>query len=260
MLFKQRCPGQRKPRQVSVGRDTQPQNNPKRKVRKMNTTDATQTNLIAVNFTDDDKAYSALVELKKLDSEGVIELREAAVVTRDANGRVITKDSPVTEEGVGTATGGIMGLLIGILGGPLGVLLGGTTGVLVGSLYDLSDAEATDSFVAAFSETVRPGHNTLLAELREPSDNEIVDTVLVSRSGAVLRRNAREVEVELAAAEEAQRKARKEAQKQLREERRQKHKADVDTKIAQLKAKLTPDRNVPAEDGEKAAVHAGTSA
>ena len=137
----------------------------------MNTTDASQTNLIAVNFTDDDKAYAALSELKQLDSEGVIELREAAVVTRDADGRVITKDSPVTEVGVGTATGGIMGLLIGILGGPLGVLLGGTTGILVGSLYDLSDAESTDSFVAAFSETVRAGHNTVLAELREPSDN-----------------------------------------------------------------------------------------
>src|SRR5271167_4157094 len=101
MLFKQRCPGQRKPRQVSVSRDTHSQNNSNREVRQMNTTDASQTNLIAVNFTDDDKAYAALVELKKLDSEGVIGLREAAVVTRDANGRVITKDSTATEDGVG---------------------------------------------------------------------------------------------------------------------------------------------------------------
>ncbi len=68
------------------------------------------------------------------------------------------------------------------------------------------------------------------------------------------------MEAEIAAAEEAQRKARKVAQKQLREERLQKHKAEVDSKIAQLKAKLTPDRNSPAEDGEKAAVHAGASA
>jgi uncharacterized membrane protein len=226
----------------------------------MNTADLSQTNVIAVDFTDDDKAYAALAALKKLDSEAVIDLHEAAVVTRDANGRVFTKDTAGAQEPVGIATGGIVGLLIGVLGGPLGVLLGGTTGILIGALYDMDDAEDTDSVLTAFSGTVRAGHNTVLAELREPSDHAAVDKVLVAKSGTVLRRNKRDVEVELAAAEEAQRKARKEAQKRLREERLHEHKAEVDAKIADLKGKLTPHRDAASEKESKAGVHAGASA
>jgi uncharacterized membrane protein len=197
-----------------------------------------RTNVIAVNFKDDDEAYAALARLKQLDSEGEIELRSAAVVTRDPSGKVITKEAVGDEGLAGTATGGIIGLLIGVLGGPLGVLLGGATGVLVGSLFDLEDSEDTDSVLAAFSESVREGHNTVLAEVREPSDHDVVDAVMTTRSGTVLRRDAGELESEVAAAEDAQRAARKKARKHLLEARRDKQKAEVEAKIAELKAKL----------------------
>jgi uncharacterized membrane protein len=203
----------------------------------MNATDTTQTNVIAVSFTDDDKAYAALAELKQLDSEGLIGLREAAVVTRDGSARLITKDSTAADEPVGTATGGILDLLLGVLGGPLGVLIGGTTGLLTGSLYDLDDADATHSTLAALSGAVRAGGNTLLAELREPSQDP-VDSAMAQRSGTVLRRDAAEVEAELAAADAAEHEARRQARKRLRDERVTAHKAAVDAKVAELKARL----------------------
>ena len=155
----------------------------------MTTTLLNENNVIAVSFDDDDSAYAGLARLKQLDADGQIELRGAAVVQRDADGRVTAKDTAGKEEWEGTAAGGLIGLLVGILGGPFGVLIGGATGVLVGSLFDLEDTEDTESVLAAISQEIRPGHDTLLVELREPSDHEVVDGVMESRSGSVLRRS-----------------------------------------------------------------------
>ena len=119
---------------------------------------------------------------------------------------------------------------------------------IIGSLFDLDDAEDTDSVLAAISESVRAGHNTLLAELREPSDHQVVDAVMATRSGTgVSRWNVQDVEAEIAAAEEAQREAKKQARKRLTEERKDKHKAEVEAKIAELKTKLPRHHDDPAE-------------
>jgi uncharacterized membrane protein len=151
---------------------------------------------------------------------------------------VTTKDTAGKEELEGTATGGLIGLLVGILGGPFGVVIGGATGVLVGSLFDLEDTEDTESVLAALSQQIRPGHDTLLVELGEPSDHQVVDRVLESRSVNVLRRPVADVEAEMAAAEQAQHEARKKARRELRHEREEKHKEHVAANIAELKAKL----------------------
>jgi uncharacterized membrane protein len=220
----------------------------------MGPTDVNQDNVLSVSFKDDDEAYAVLARLRQLDSENLIDLRAAAIVTRDPSGRVITKESAGREDSTGAITGGIVGLLIGVLGGPLGILIGGAGGVLVGSLFDEEDAEDTDSVLAAFSRTVRADHNTLLAELTEPSDHDVVDSVMTTRSGTLLRRAVTDVEAEIAAAEEAQRKAKKEARAHLREERKEKRKGDVDAKIAELKAKLP--RHHAGKDSTESSMHA----
>jgi uncharacterized membrane protein len=60
-----------------------------------------------------------------------------AVVVRGEDGQVIEKDRIESTFLPGTAGGGLTGLLIGIIGGPLGVLIGGASGLFVGSLFDL---------------------------------------------------------------------------------------------------------------------------
>src|SRR4051794_27076659 len=96
-------------------------------------------NVLAVNFGDDAEAYKALTLLEELDEQGQAKLTGAAVVVRGEDGRVDIKDEVGDTSYEGTATGGIVGLLIGILGGPLGVLIGGATGLLIGSLFDMDD-------------------------------------------------------------------------------------------------------------------------
>jgi uncharacterized membrane protein len=194
-------------------------------------------NVIAVTFDDDSHAYEALTTLKELESQRQIGIRGAAVVARDETGNVLDKDQVGDETLVGTATGGIVGLLIGILGGPFGILIGGATGLLVGSLFDEDDADETDSVLAEISRSVRVGHDAVLAEVSEQSP-EVIDTAMARLGGDVLRRPAPDVEAEVAAAEHAQREAKRKARKELLHARQEKHMERIREKIAELMAQL----------------------
>jgi uncharacterized membrane protein len=197
--------------------------------------------VVVVSFSDDSHAFEALATVKQLDGQGQIDLIAAAVVTRDPDGRVEVKDEAGGDSFAGTASGGLIGLLIGILGGPLGILIGGATGLLLGSLYDLDDADTTDSALSQVSKTVRVGHNSLLAQVVEQSP-DVLDTAMDRLSGTVVRRPVYEIEDEIARAQEAQREAKKQARAKLRDARVDKHRDEAHAKVEELKAKLHHDR------------------
>ena len=193
--------------------------------------------VIAVSFEDDGNAYKALTLLGELGSRHRIGVQEAVVVARGEDGQVVAKDRLESSSVPGAATGGLLGLLIGIIGGPLGVLVGGTYGLFVGSLFDIYDADAADSALGAISSSAKVGHAALLAVVDEPS-TEIVDAAMSDLGGTVARRPMAEVEAEIAAAEDAERKAKREARKELHRARRDRDKAAVNAKVEELKGKL----------------------
>jgi uncharacterized membrane protein len=206
---------------------------------------SSSANVISVTFEEDSKAYEALSRLKELDSQDQVGLRGAAVVARDDTGQILVKDQVDDDQLRGTATGGLVGLLIGILGGPFGVLIGGATGLLIGSLFDAEDADETESVLAELSRSIQVGHDALLAEVSEQS-HEVIDTAMASLGGTVLRRPAGEVEAEVAAAEHAQREAKRQARKELLHARHEKHLEHIRAKIAELMAKLHRHKNAAA--------------
>jgi uncharacterized membrane protein len=198
-------------------------------------------NVVVVTFGEepekDTNAYQALTDLNQIGLQGQIKIAGAAVVTRDRDGRVVVKSEVGDDPYVGTAGGGTIGLLVGILGGPLGMLLGGSYGALVGSLFDLDDAATTESVLGEISKQVQPTRMAVVAQVTEQSP-EVIDTAMARLGGAVMRRPVYEVESELAAAEEAQRKAEREARKQLRQAHLDKSKEEVHDKVEELKGKL----------------------
>ena len=195
-------------------------------------------NVISVSFDADSNAYAALTALQELDAQSRVGVEAAAVIVRGDDGTLSVKDGVGSYRSEGAASGGLLGLLIGILGGPLGVLLGGTYGLMVGSLFDLEQAEDTESVLSQISTSVRPGHTALLAQVTERSP-EVVDTAMAGLGGTVLRRAVTDVEAEIAVAEQAQREAQREATRELLRGRGERTKEQIRTKVDELKAKLS---------------------
>jgi uncharacterized membrane protein len=198
-------------------------------------------NVIVVTFGEnpenDSNAYQALTDLKELDSQGQIKITGAGVVTRALDGTVDIKSEVGEDPYVGTASGGLIGLLIGIIGGPLGVLIGGATGLLVGSLFDIHDVDKTESVLGEISKQVHPSRTAVLAEVSEQSP-EVIDTAMARLGGDVMRRPVADVEEEISAAEEAQRHAKREAWKELQKARMEKTKEEAHAKVEEMKTKL----------------------
>lgn len=174
--------------------------------------------------------------MKELAEQGQVSIKGAAIAQREEDGSMVVKDSVDGDHMTGTATGGLIGLLIGILGGPFGVLIGGATGLLIGSLYDMDDADDTESVLAEISRAVRPGQTVVLAEVDEQS-NDVVDQAMARLDGIVLRRSVDDVEAEIAAAEDAERAAKREARKQLLQTRNSRAKEEIRRIVEALKAK-----------------------
>ena len=148
-------------------------------------------NVLVVTFGEDPKkdenAYQALTDLKQLDSQDQIKIAGAAVVTRDSEGRIDVKSDVGEDPYVGTASGGVIGLLIGIIGGPLGMLIGGAYGMLVGSLFDIDEVDTTESVLGEISKQVQPTRTAVLAQVSEQSP-EVIDAAMARLGGEILRR------------------------------------------------------------------------
>jgi uncharacterized membrane protein len=196
--------------------------------------------IIAVSFDRSNTAYDAVSKLKELDRQGQVTLHEGRVVERDATGQLVVKDNVLggdDEQGMTTVSGGLIGLLIGVLAGPVGMLLGGSIGLMTGAVIEMDVDDRDDSVLSAFARQVQPGTTAVLAHLSEQS-NDIVDNAMVGMGGSVLRRPAVDVETELAAAQEARDVAEHEARERLRKEHREQKKEEIDTKLDALRAKF----------------------
>jgi uncharacterized membrane protein len=198
-------------------------------------------NVVVVSFgedaANDTNAYQALTDLKELDSQNQIKIAGAAVVTRGLDGRVEIKSEVGDLPYEGTASGALVGLLVGIIGGPLGMLFGGATGLMVGSLFDIDDATTTESVLSDISKQVRPTRTAVLAQVTEQS-REVIDAAMWKLGGEVMRRPVADVEEEIAAAQDAQRKAEQEARKELHKARHEQRKEDAHAKVEELKQKF----------------------
>src|ERR1700683_3073963 len=174
-------------------------------------------NVIAVSFPESSSAYEALSNLKELDGQGQVEVQGAAVVERAQDGQLTIKDRVMDEHAHATWTGGLIGLLVGVLAGPFGILIGGITGLLVGSLFDVQDEAEEGSALVAISSKIVPGQTVLVAVVTEQSD-EVLDSAMTRLGGGVGRHPGEDVEAEIAPAADAQRAAQQEPRAKLRAE------------------------------------------
>jgi uncharacterized membrane protein len=195
-------------------------------------------NVIVTTFSEDSRAYEALARLKELAAEDQIDLHDGAVVERARDGTLHLRDETGNEdEGLATLTGGTIGLLIGILAGPLGVLLGGAMGLLAGAIVDAEDDDDTESVLEHISRSIGNGETAALVDLDE-SGPAAVDAAMAALDGRVTRYARKDVEAEIAGADEAAHKARVKARKELRHQRREASVEKVQAKLRELHERL----------------------
>jgi uncharacterized membrane protein len=180
-------------------------------------------NVVLVRFADQSKAYQALSTLKDVGADGRLEVRSAVLLERGSDGMIRVPEGADNATGFLLASGGLLGMLVGVLGGPLGMLLGGYAGLLGGATgAALRDADA-DVALDAISQDIAPGQTVLVAEVGEVTD-EVLDKAMTNLGGTVTRRPASDVYDEIQSAENAQQAADQEARRVLREQRRAEHK------------------------------------
>lgn len=135
--------------------------------------------LVVVGFDRTDDADRVLTELNRLKREYLIDLADAVIAIRDADGKVQIKQSiSMVGHGAsyGALSGALWGTLIGLLflnplaGLALGSAVGAGTGALSGSLVDYG---IDDDFIRELGETLTPDSSALFLLVRKAQPEKI---------------------------------------------------------------------------------------
>jgi len=140
--------------------------------------------LVAVGYNDMFKADEVLLKLRKLQSEYLIDLEDAAVAIKDLQGKVkLHQTNNLTA--AGAVSGGFWGSLIGLifLNPLLGFAVGATTGAISGAL---TDAGINNDFMKELAATLTPGSSTLFVLVRKATPDKVLEE-LAGTGGKILK-------------------------------------------------------------------------
>ncbi|MEL6349298.1 MAG: DUF1269 domain-containing protein [Myxococcota bacterium] len=139
--------------------------------------------LIAVAFEDRFKAEEVLLMLRRMQAEYLIDLEDAAIVTRREDGKVkINQTQPLVASGA--VSGGFWGVLLGamFLAPGVGMLVGAASGALAGALSDVGIA---DQFMKDLGDSLPAGGSALFVLVRKATPDKVLEA-LQGKGGKVL--------------------------------------------------------------------------
>lgn len=131
--------------------------------------------LIVLAFDTEDGAFAMRDRLIALQKQQLIELEDAAVVTRGQDGKPKVKQV-ASLAGAGALGGAFWGMLIGLLffAPWLGLAVGAVTGALAGSLTDIG---VDDKFIKDVGSQIEPGHSALFLLVRKVTADKVIEQV-----------------------------------------------------------------------------------
>lgn len=117
--------------------------------------------LIAIAMEDALLAQEALLATVRLQRRGHLELEDAAIVAREAGGRIRVQETKDITAGQGALTGSWWGLLGGLLAG--GPLVGAALGAAMGGIFaKMRDIGLKDAEIQAMGDELAEGEAALL--------------------------------------------------------------------------------------------------
>jgi uncharacterized membrane protein len=139
--------------------------------------------LTAWKFDSPQGADDALATLEKLQSQALIQVQDAAVVSWEPGTKKPKTHEMRSAKRAGALGGGFWGLLFGLIFFVpiLGLAIGAAAGAMAGSL---SDAGISDKFIASVREKVMPGTSALFV---------LTSDAVIDRVGAEFKGNEPEL-------------------------------------------------------------------
>ena len=130
------------------------------------------SDLVIVAFDDEQTAFDARAALVKLQREYLIEMEDAVVITRKADGGVQLHQA-VNLTAIGAAGGGFWGALVGLLF--LNPILGAAVGAGAGALSGwMGDVGIEDAFLKEVGNSVPPGGAALGVLIRKMTADKVL--------------------------------------------------------------------------------------
>jgi uncharacterized membrane protein len=164
------------------------------------------SDLIVVTYPDLYKAGEVVAVLQRLEKQYLLDMEDAAFVTKDESGKVkLHQTVPLTKlaAAAGAVRGTIWGALIGLLflnpllGAVAGAAVGGAGGAIGGALADYG---ISDDFIKSLANDLRPGTSAAFVLVRKATTEKVLAEV-AKYGGHVLQSSlSNEAEAKLQAA------------------------------------------------------------
>jgi len=129
--------------------------------------------LVAIGFDDEHKAFEMRAALAKLQKEYLIEMEDVVVLTKDEKGKAKLHQA-VNLTAAGAVGGSFWGMLIGMIffRPLLGAAIGAGSGALSGKLRDIG---INDKFMKEIGETLTPGSSAVFVLVRKVTSDKILE-------------------------------------------------------------------------------------
>ena len=195
-------------------------------------------NIVVSIFEVESEAYQAITELKNQKGLKTSIMSEAVLVDKK-NGYYTILDNFVIEPDAmdDMAKGGLIGMCIGILGGPLGMLLGASVGSFAGVVSETDKTAETASMLEQM--ILKLSDNTLaIIGLAEEKDESEIDELLSKYKTIIARFDAAVVEQEVERARDMEKEMENLAKLEVRNQKKEEHQAKVEERRNKMKARF----------------------
>ena len=159
--------------------------------------------LIVAAFQDERSADQALKMLKDAKREKLIGIVDAAVLRKDAQGKLHIKETADMGGGKGAAIGGVAGAAIGLIAGPV-LVVPVAVGALIGGLAaKLSDSGFKNERLRTLGESLKPGSSAIVAVVEHQWVAQVQQAMAEAGADAVTAALSADIAAQLEAGHQA---------------------------------------------------------
>lgn len=162
--------------------------------------------VIIMNFEENAQAYQGFSMIKKAQTAKEVSGEQMAVVTHSASGQhQFTVEDFIDFTGSNqTSKDGLIGMMIGILGGPLGILLGWFGGSVIGASRDSKEIREAQTVFDFVGKKIDVGETGLILIADETDNRPLNQIIMMELGGEIARFDLTEVQEEIKKAQEVE--------------------------------------------------------